>query len=49
VTRQLAEQGYEVVRNPFGYTIAWVHAIRITDEGLEGGADPGRDGVAYPA
>jgi gamma-glutamyltranspeptidase/glutathione hydrolase len=49
VTRQLAGQGYEVVRNPFGYTIAWVHAIRITDEGLEGGADPGRDGVAYPA
>jgi gamma-glutamyltranspeptidase/glutathione hydrolase len=47
VTRQLEAGGYEVVRNPFGYTIAWVHAIRIADGGLEGGADPGRDGVAY--
>jgi len=48
VTRELAERhGYEVVRNPFGYTIAWVHAIRMADGRLEGGADPGRDGVAY--
>jgi gamma-glutamyltranspeptidase / glutathione hydrolase len=38
-----------VVRNPFGYTIASVHGIRINGERLEGGADPGRDGVAYEA
>lgn len=48
VTRELTEKyGYEVVRNPFGYTIAWVHAIRLVNGRLEGGADPGRDGVAY--
>jgi len=50
VTRELTEKhGYEVVRNPFGYTIAWVHAIRRVGGRLEGGADPGRDGVAYTA
>ena len=49
VSRPLQAQGYEVVRNPFGYTIAWVHAIRIVGDRLEGGADPGRDGVAYEA
>jgi len=47
-TRALAQDGYQIARNPFGHTIAWVHAIRIRDDGvLEGGADPGRDGVAY--
>jgi len=49
VSGPLQAQGYEVVRNPFGYTIAWVHAIRIVGDHLEGGADPGRDGVAYEA
>lgn len=47
VGRQLEQAGYEVIRNPYNYTIAWVHAVRITENGLEGGADPGRDGVAY--
>ncbi|AOB31449.1 gamma-glutamyltransferase [Bordetella sp. H567] len=47
VERALAGQGYDVIRNPFGYTIAWVHAIRMVDGQLQGGADPGRDGVAY--
>jgi gamma-glutamyltranspeptidase/glutathione hydrolase len=46
VLKPLEEQGYEVIRNPFGYTIAWVHAVRRTEKGLEGAADPGRDGVA---
>jgi len=45
-TRVLQEQGYEVVRNPYNYTIGWVHGIRIAAGGLQGGADPGRDGVA---
>ncbi|MBM0205863.1 gamma-glutamyltransferase [Micromonospora sp. STR1s_5] len=46
VERSLQEAGYRTVRNPFGYTFGWVHGIRITPDGLEGGADPGRDGVA---
>jgi gamma-glutamyltranspeptidase / glutathione hydrolase len=49
VTRQLEALGYEVIRNPYNYTIAWVHAIRLINGVLDGGADPGRDGVAYPA
>lgn len=47
VARELEKTGYEVIRNPYNYTIAWVHAIRIVGAMLEGGADPGRDGVAY--
>lgn len=48
VTRELTRRyGTEVVRNPFGYTIAWVHGIRLVNGIPEGGADPGRDGVAY--
>lgn len=49
VTRALEALGYQVVRNAFGYTIAWVHAIKNVNGRLEGGADPGRDGVAYEA
>lgn len=45
-TRELEAHGYEVVRNPYNYTIGWVHAIRLADSRLDGGADPGRDGVA---
>ena len=41
-------QGYEVLRNPYNYTIGWVHGVQIGADGtLHGGADPGRDGVAY--
>jgi gamma-glutamyltranspeptidase/glutathione hydrolase len=47
VARQLEQRGYEVIRNPYNYTIGWVHAVRLSDGHLEGGADPGRDGVAY--
>ncbi len=48
VTRQLQAEGYEVLRNPYNYTIGWVHGVQIAADGrLHGGADPGRDGVAY--
>lgn len=46
VTEALEEQGYTVIRNARSFGIAWVHGIRITDKGLDGGADPGGDGVA---
>jgi gamma-glutamyltranspeptidase / glutathione hydrolase len=46
VGRALEARGYEVVRNPFGYSIAWVHGIKRSNGHLEGGADPGRDGMA---
>ncbi|MCZ4352864.1 gamma-glutamyltransferase [Roseovarius aestuarii] len=45
VTDALAEQGYEIIRSPRSYGIAWVHGIRITDDGMDGGADPGSDGM----
>jgi gamma-glutamyltranspeptidase/glutathione hydrolase len=45
-TRQLEEAGYEVCRSPYPFGIAAVHGIRILEDGFEGGADPGRDGVA---
>jgi gamma-glutamyltranspeptidase/glutathione hydrolase len=47
IGRSLNEKGYEVIRNPYGHTVAWVHGIKLSEEGLEGGADPGRDGVAF--
>ena len=47
VTRQLQADGYEVFRNPYNYTIGWVHGVHLADGRLTGGADPGRDGVAY--
>jgi gamma-glutamyltranspeptidase / glutathione hydrolase len=46
IGRALEAKGYEVARNPFSHTIAWVHAIQRADGRLEGAADPGRDGVA---
>ena len=45
VERELKGQGYPVVRSPYGFGFAAVHAIRIHDDGLDGGADPGHDGV----
>lgn len=47
VERALQAKGYATMRSPQGYTFGWVHGIRITPDGLEGGADPGRDGVAF--
>jgi gamma-glutamyltranspeptidase/glutathione hydrolase len=37
--------GYEVVRSPNTYGFAAVHAIRAHPDGLDGGADPGHDGI----
>ncbi|MEB8389095.1 gamma-glutamyltransferase family protein [Rhodobacteraceae bacterium KMM 6894] len=45
VTDALADQGYEIIRSPRSFGVAWVHGIRITDDGLDGGADPGADGM----
>ena len=44
--RDLVGQGYQVKRHPYSYTFGWVHAIRFTDSGLDGGADPATDGMA---
>ncbi len=46
VERALNDLGYETRRSPLSYHFAGVHAIRLTDNGWDGGADPGRDGMA---
>jgi gamma-glutamyltranspeptidase / glutathione hydrolase len=45
VERELTAQGYEVIRSPRTYGFAAVHAIRVHLDGLDGGADPGHDGI----
>ncbi|MGH7368044.1 MAG: gamma-glutamyltransferase [Candidatus Rokuibacteriota bacterium] len=45
VERELGTMGYEVVRSPNTYGFAAVHAIRVHEDGLDGGADPGHDGI----
>ena len=45
VERELEGMGYEVVRSPQTYGFAAVHAIRVHPDGLDGGADPGHDGI----
>jgi gamma-glutamyltranspeptidase / glutathione hydrolase len=45
VERELQAMGYPVVRSPHGFGFAAVHGIRIHEDGLDGGADPGHDGV----
>ena len=42
----LKARGYPVRRWPLTFHFAGVHAIRIIDGKLDGGADPGRDGMA---
>jgi gamma-glutamyltranspeptidase/glutathione hydrolase len=42
----LEAKGYPVRRSPLSYHFAGVHALRKTDTGWDGGADPGRDGMA---
>jgi gamma-glutamyltranspeptidase/glutathione hydrolase len=37
---------YTTRRTHLSYHFSGVHAIRLTDEGWDGGADPGRDGMA---
>jgi len=46
VERELVGFGYQTVRSPLSHTYAWVHGIKITPDGLEGGADPATDGMA---
>jgi len=45
-TRQLEAEGYEVIRSPYTFGFAAVHGIRIDGDKLDGGADPGHDGIA---
>jgi gamma-glutamyltranspeptidase/glutathione hydrolase len=45
-TRALEAEGYEVIRSPQTFGFAAVHGIRIADGQLDGGADPGHDGIA---
>jgi gamma-glutamyltranspeptidase/glutathione hydrolase len=47
VTKELERDGYEIIRSPYGFGFAAVHGIRILDGRLDGGADPGHDGVAF--
>jgi gamma-glutamyltranspeptidase/glutathione hydrolase len=44
--RALQGQGYPIRRYPESYKFAWVHAIRVVDGRLDGGADPATDGMA---
>ncbi len=44
--RGLREMGYAVRRSALSYGFAGVHALRRTAAGWDGGADPGRDGMA---
>lgn len=46
VQAELEADGYTFRRYPLGFHFAGVHAIRMTENGLDGGADPGRDGMA---
>ncbi|HEX2941624.1 MAG TPA: gamma-glutamyltransferase family protein, partial [Rhodopila sp.] len=43
--RDLVDDGYKIRRHAESYTFAWVHAIRITDAGMDGGADPATGGL----
>ena len=45
VERELQAMGYPVVRSPYTFGFAAVHGIRVHEDGLDGGADPGHDGV----
>jgi len=47
VTKELEGDGYQIIRSPYGFGFAAVHGIRLADGRLDGGADPGHDGVAF--
>lgn len=49
VQATLEAEGYVLRRYPMSFHFAGVHAIRLTEAGLDGGADPGRDGMAMEA
>ncbi len=46
IEAELVQRGYQTRRTHLSYSFAGVHAIRLTDDGWDGGADPGRDGMA---
>ena len=46
VEAELKAMGYPTRRTYLSYHFAGVHAVRFTDAGWDGGADPGRDGMA---
>ena len=43
--RAARRRAIHVVRSPYTFGFAAVHAIRVHEDGLDGGADPGHDGV----
>lgn len=43
--RELEAKGYEIARSPYTFGFAAVHSIKIDGDKLDGGADPGHDGV----
>lgn len=43
--RELEDKGYEIARSPYTFGFAAVHSIKIDGDKLDGGADPGHDGV----
>ncbi len=46
IEAELIERGYQTRRTHLSYHFAGVHAIRLTENGWDGGADPARDGMA---
>ncbi|WP_417515312.1 gamma-glutamyltransferase family protein [Minwuia sp.] len=44
--RELQRRGYPTMRHPYSYMMPIVHAIRLVDGKLDGGADPSGDGMA---
>ena len=45
IERDLVSDGYSVIRHPLSFGIASVHAIRIKNDVLDGGADPLEGGM----
>ncbi|MBV9247999.1 MAG: gamma-glutamyltransferase, partial [Acetobacteraceae bacterium] len=43
--RAVQSQGYRTLRHAQSYQFAWVHAIRITNGRMDGGADPATGGM----
>ena len=43
---ELQHRGYPIRRSAYNYCFAGIHALRRVDGVCDGGADPGRDGVA---
>ena len=46
ITQSLEQRGYEVKRSPLSHAFALVHGIQIKNGEMNGGADPGGDGMA---